>query len=151
MTAELDTLEAELRLNGFPQTNITYGRSIATDLTKENIAGGRIVLYFPTLDTESEVMTWQGSPLISLRGSISAYAKTDKEAVVLLHSVLVALGFKRENGDVGRPPRMPIDFAMGTVIKILWINCPGGVLGTAQPAGDVWACDQNIEMAFYTP
>lgn len=150
MITELDTLESEMRANGFPQTNITYGREIATDLTKENIAAGRVVLFFPTLDTESEQMTWQKSPLTVLRGTVSAYAKTDKEAVVLLHSVLVALGFKRENGDVGRPPRMPVDFALG-VIRVLWINCPGGVRGTAQPAGNVWAADQAVELAFYTP
>lgn len=149
MIAALTTLQAEIRNAGF-ECSLSFGRSIATDLTKENIAQGRVVLFFPSLDVESEQMTWQGSPLINVAGSITAFAKTDIDAVQLLHAALVALGFKRENGDVGRPPRMPIDFSLG-VVRILWLNCPGGVAGAAQQAGDVWACEQNLEMAFYVP
>ena len=149
MTTELDNLQAELILAGI-QCNVTYGDPISTPLTRENVANGRLILFFPTLDTESEQMTWQGSPLVTLRGSITSYHTSDKNAVNFLHSSLVTLGFKRENGDVGRPPKMPIDSAMGT-LKILWIKCPGGVRMTAQPAGDIWAVEQSLELAFYKP
>ncbi|MBK7363017.1 MAG: hypothetical protein IPJ01_12035 [Micavibrio sp.] len=150
MISDLQNLQTQLIAAGF-ETNLTFGRSIATDLTKDNIAAGRLVLFFPVLDTDAETMTWQKSPVIALKGTISAYAKTDLDTVQLLHAALAALGFKRENGDVGKPPRFPQDFQLGA-IKILWITCPGGVRATAQPAGgDIWAIDQNVELAFYTP
>ena len=149
MTAELDNLQAELILAGI-QCNVTYGDPISTPLTRENVASGRLILFFPTLDTDSEQMTWQGSPVVTLRGSITSYHTSDKNAVNFLHSSLVTLGFKRENWDVGRPPKMPVDSVMGN-LKILWINCPGGVRLTAQPAGDIWAVEQSLELAFYKP
>jgi hypothetical protein len=149
MIAQLGTLEQALRDAGF-QANLSFGRSIASDLTKSNIGLGRVVLQFPTLDTEAETMVWQGSPLVSLRGTITAFARTDLDTVALLHLALQTLGFQRENGDVGRPPRMPIGLNLGAVV-VVWINCPGGVRGTAEAAGDIWAASQGLELAFYTP
>jgi len=146
MIAQLQALQTALRNAGL-ETALTFGRQIGTDLTLQNIGTGRIVLFFPRLRTDSEQMTWQKSPLVHIEGTITSYAKTDLEAVQLSHNVLVSLGFARENLDVGKPPKFPQ--VVLTNVNMLWLDCIGGVKCTAVPAGDVWAVDQDVEMAYY--
>jgi hypothetical protein len=154
MVAQLEKLQAQIRaepLNRFVNTNLSFGAPIASDLTEKDVAGGRAVLYFPKLMTDSEQMTWQGSPLISLSGSITSYHTTDKKAVEHSHSLLAFLGYKRESGDVGRPPRMPYAVNNGALI-ILAIECPEGVVCAAANVGtNVWAVEQPVEIHFVAP
>lgn len=147
MIAELENLQTAISALGY-DCSLSFGNPIATDLTKSGT--GRVVLFFPTLNTESEQMMWQGSPLVNISGSITAYATTDKSSVALLHSVLRDIGFRRENGDVGRPPRLPIEISLPP-IKVLYINCPGGVRCVAEQSGEFWATEQNIELSYYRP
>lgn len=145
MIAELQALQTALIDLGY-QCALSFGRPLAADLTKSNIDAGRVVLFFPTLEVDREPMMWQGSPLVWLSGSITAFAKYDRDAVELSHEVLMALGFRRETGTVGRPPKLP--YKTGNVV-IVWIACPGGVRCVAQQAGDIWAVEQTVELAYY--
>jgi len=150
MIVQMERLQTVLRANGFPNTSLSFGKVIASDLTLEDVKNGRVVLFFPKLDADVEYMTYQQSALVAVEGSLTSYHKDDKDAVALSHSLLAFLGFKRESGDVGRPPRLPQTLASGA-LQMQYINCPQGVRCVAEPAGKVWAVEQPIEMGFFAP
>lgn len=156
LTTILDDIEDALNAAGALQSppikfSTLYGRGNTSELliAVASKTGSFNIISSPMLNTEDEVMREDNSDLNYMTLFMATVTKNDKDSVAALHNWFKMVGYVKENGIIGRPPKAPYIFQGLEVHQ--WAPSKGGVLMGAEQIGEWWICYQECDVALRKP